>query len=116
MRIILERDFIIKNICATCSQDGKCDYQSLYPVPDCATVDSVEHYLENLHSSEKDTTATRGMIEAARAAGVKEGREKVLDEFAMWYHSPDCPPGKDSEKCTFHGDCLSCIIDSLRQQ
>ena len=49
-RCILDRKFIIENICITCSQDGKCDYQSIYPVPVCATVDTVERYFETLHS------------------------------------------------------------------
>ena len=49
-RCILDRQFIIDNICVTCSQDGKCDYQTIYPVPDCATVDTVERYFETLHS------------------------------------------------------------------
>lgn len=49
VRLILDRNFIIRYICITCSQNGKCDYQSIYPVPACATVDDVEHYLEHLH-------------------------------------------------------------------
>jgi hypothetical protein len=48
-RIILDRDFIINNICVNCSADGKCDYQSIYPVPACATVDRVEDFLTRLH-------------------------------------------------------------------
>lgn len=49
-RIILDRDFIIENLCCGCSADGKCDYQTIYPVPACATVDRVENYLSRLHS------------------------------------------------------------------
>jgi len=48
-RIILDRSFIMQSICINCSQDGRCDYQSIYPVPACATVDHVEDFLTRLH-------------------------------------------------------------------
>jgi len=48
-RIILDRDFIIRYICKGCDADGKCDYQTIYPVPACASVDTVEDYLSRLH-------------------------------------------------------------------
>jgi len=48
-RVILDRDFIIENICNGCSENGKCDYQTIYPVPDCAAVDRVEDFISRLH-------------------------------------------------------------------
>jgi hypothetical protein len=49
MRPVLDRDFIIEYICKGCTENGKCDYQTIYPVPACASVDRVEEFLERLH-------------------------------------------------------------------
>ncbi len=48
-QIILDRDFIINNLCCNCSYNGRCDYQSLYPVPACALVDDIENRLSRWH-------------------------------------------------------------------
>ena len=111
-RCILDRKFIIENICITCSQDGKCDYQSIYPVPVCATVDTVERYFETLHSDscashsafntpperaapEPDYSRHNPRIELRKvceqeahdAAIRQDEREKVLTQFADLIHN-----------------------------
>ena len=81
-RCILDRKFIIENICITCSQDGKCDYQSIYPVPVCATVDTVERYFETLHS---DSCASH----SAFSTPPEGAASKLLYLLQKWFEAAD---------------------------